>query len=136
MKKIIYQIRQFLFLICFFPLYTILGSLMEIGLIGYLFLFLFFLYAIKNTLDFLSKKKKYQQDLIYNLMQIGIFLYIGVMYYKIYYDNVIPTIKTISYFKTNYIILSLLLIFIFLYRFEEMDNKYNMQKLKRRIYEK
>ena len=68
-------------------------------------------------IELLSKKKRYQTDIVYNFLQMGLFIYILIVTFKIYYEKILVTASTRNYLFTNYVILSLLIIFILLYTF-------------------
>lgn len=68
----------------------------------------------------MSKKDIYKDDIIYNLMQIGLSLYILVMFYRINYSAAVVVKETMHYFMINYGIMSILMIFIILYSFIEL----------------
>ncbi len=120
MKKSIYLIRIILFLIQFYLVFSIIGCILQVGLVGYMFLLLYILYVLKIIMELLSKKTRYQNDFVYNFMQIGLFFYMGVIFIKILSDKLIVIENTKNYFITNYLILSLLLIFISLYSLLEL----------------
>ena len=66
------------------------------------------------------KKRKYKYDIMYDFMQIGFVFYLFVMNYKIEHDHIYVIKNTLSYFRINYVIMSLLLIFIITYSLCEL----------------
>ena len=123
MEKAIYSLKTVLFLIQFYVVFWMIEIVLQIGIVGYLFLFMYSLYIIKILFEMLSKKMKYKNDIVYNLMQIGLIFYISVITFKSYYMKMTVIDSTISYFTINYIIVSLLILFILIYSFSELKNR-------------
>ena len=126
--KIIYAIRIFLFIGHFYLIFVLLNSILPVGLFGYIFLVIYVIYVSMILKQLISKKKKYKYDLIYNFMQIGFIVYLVIINYKIYHDHLYVVNKTLSYFKTNYLIMSLLLIFIIVYALYELKGRKDKEK--------
>lgn len=118
MKKvtnILYCIRIILFIMHLLMLFTVLNNIVDVGLIGYLFLIIDSIYVIRVIFELLSQKKCYKNEIYYNIMQIGLFIYIIVLWYKLYFDNTLLTKEFFVYLKTNYIILIILIAFLLFY---------------------
>ena len=126
MKKfamIVYYIRIFLLTIHFYFVFIMLNSILDTKLFGYIFLAIYFVYIIKTIIELLSQKRRYKNDLIYNLMQIGVLSYIVFFALKVSISGIYVTNMTYNYFKTNYIIISFLIIFVLIYYFVELYKK-------------
>ena len=126
MKKlanVIYYIKTLLFVIHFYFIFVMLPSILDTKVFGYIFLIFYFVYIIKTILELLSQKKRYKNDWIYNSMQIGFIAYIVFITLKISINKMYVTNITYSYFRNNFIIMSVLIIFILIYSFIELDNK-------------
>ena len=121
--NIVYYTRMFLLVIHFYLVFSMLPCILDTKIFGYIFLLIYVIFIIKNILEILSKKKRYINDLIYNLMQIGLYIYIIVIGIKVNINELYVTNNTLSYFKTNYIITSLLILFIIIYSILEFNNK-------------
>ena len=121
--KISYFIRVFFFVFHFYFVFALLNSLLTIGCIGYIFLLIYFIYIIKVILEMLSKKRKYKEDFVYNFMQIGTLLYLSFLSFRVNSTKLLVTKVTSTYFKTNFVILSLLLVFIIIYSIVEFRKK-------------
>ena len=122
MKKVLYIIRIILFLLQFYLVFSMLNNILQIGLVGYIFMLLYFIYIIKIITELLSKKKSYQKDFVYNFMQIGFAFYLLVIFLKVYFEKIVVIGSTMGYFNINYIILSLLMTFILIYSILELQN--------------
>ena len=126
MKKlanVIYYIKTLLFVVHFYFIFVMLPSILDTKVFGYIFLIFYFVYIIKTILELLSQKKRYKNDWIYNSMQIGFIAYIVFITLKISINKMYVTNITYSYFRNNFIIMSVLIIFILIYSFIELDNK-------------
>ena len=121
LSKIIYIIRIITFIIHFYLLFLLTHSYLNIGVLGIIFILLDLVYSLKIIAELLSKKESYSHDIVYNIMQIGLTFYLGILSYKVYFDNMVVFSDTIGYFKLNYGILSVLLLFIIIYSFLEFD---------------
>lgn len=130
MKKGLYQLRIILFIVQFYLIFGILENILQMELIGYAFLFLYTFYIVKIILELLSKKKRYQTDIVYNFLQIGLSIYISIIAFKIYYEKILVTVNTRNYLFTNYVILSLLITFILLYTFITFNSNFKSIKYK------
>ena len=120
-KKGVYIVRILFFVIHFFLLFLIINSLLQLKWFSLIFLSIYILYIIKVITELLSKRKNYQDDIIYNLMQIGLFLYIFVIFYRINYSYAVVVKETLPYFLINFGIMSGLMIFILIYSFMELS---------------
>ena len=124
MKKLakpVYIIKLLLFIIHFYFVYVMLNNILDTKIYGIIFIIIYLLLSIKIILEIISKKTKYQNDIIYNIMQIGFFVYLLIISVRTAIAKVYVTRITISYFKINYIILSVLIIFILTYSL--LENK-------------
>lgn len=115
--KIIYYIKLFLFVINFYFIFTMLHNILDTKIFGIIFIIMYLIYVIKIILEMLSKKERYKQDLIYNLMQTGLIIYIMIISIRCMVVKMYVTRFTIPYFRINYIILSVLIIFILIYNY-------------------
>ena len=122
LSKIIYIIRMFLFTINFYFIFTMLENILDTKVYGIIFLILYMLLVIKVFIELLIKKDLCKEDIIYNIMQTGVYLYILVMSIKIVVYNIRVTKITYGYFKTNYLILSILIVFVLIYSYLEFKS--------------
>ena len=123
MKKIsiiMYELRIVCFIIQFYLIFLLLPSILSVGLLGYLLIITYIFYDLLIIMELISKKKKYKYDVIYDFMQIGFVFYLFVINFKIYYDHIYVIKNTLSYFRVNYGIMILLLLFIISYSLCEL----------------
>ena len=121
-KKVIYILRIIGFIIQFYLAFMIIDAMIHTGFFGYLFIAIFLFYNITMIVQLLNIKEEKEEDVIYNIMQLGYFLYIFVFFFRIRISHVFVGSETIGYFNLNFGILSLLLVFIILYNFIELKN--------------
>lgn len=121
-SKITYIIRMFLFIINFYFVFIMLKNILDTKVFGIIFIVLYMFLIIKVILELFNKKDIYKEDFIYNIMQTGVYIYIIVMSMKIIVYNIYVTKITYNYFKTNYLILSLLIVFVLIYSYIEFKS--------------
>lgn len=116
MKKlinIIYPIRIILFIIHLLMLFMIIDDIVYVSF-GYLFLFVDIIYIIRVIMELFSQKSLYKKDIYYNIMQIGLYTYIGILWGRLTFGGIFGK-ELLLYLKINYIILSILFLFLTLY---------------------
>ncbi len=124
MKKvanIVYYIKMFLFIIHFYFVFAMLHNILDVKIYGLIFLIFYFLYIFKVIIELLSKKKRFKNDFVYNLMQLGLIFYILVICIRTNIAGMYVTKNTLPYFQINYSILSVLILFIFIYSYIEFN---------------
>ncbi len=117
--KVVYIIKMILFVIHFYFVFMMLHNILDTTIYGVIFLVFYVSFAIKIILELLSKKDRYKNDAIYNIMQIGVYAYLLVLSIKTCTSKIYVTRITMDYFRINYVILSVLIIFIFIYSYLE-----------------
>lgn len=123
-KKIIYIIRIIFFIVHFIFLYNIIGTLWQVKPLIYFFFVVHFLFVLDTIIEMLSKKKIYCKDFVYNIMQIGLYLYIFTIFYRIQVTHVFFVRETVRYFNVNIGIICILLVFLLIYsHFELKKNR-------------
>ncbi len=123
LKKTIYIIRIIIFIIHFLLLYDIIETLWQVKPLIYFFFVIHFIFVLNTIKEMLSKKDIYQNDFVYNFMQIGVYLYIFIIFYRIHFTHVFYMIETVKYFNINFGILCFLLMFLLIYSCFELKNK-------------
>ena len=122
LSKIIYIIRILLFVINFYFMFVMLENILDTKIFGIIFLVLYMLLIIKVFIELLIKKDLCKEDIIYNIMQTGVYLYILVMSIKTMVYNIHVTKITYGYFRTNYLIISILIVFVLIYSYLEFKS--------------
>ena len=117
LSRIIYYIKLFLFIINFYFIFVMLHNILDTKIFGIIFIVIYLIYVIKIILEMLSKKDRYKNDVIYNFMQIGLIVYIMVISIRCMIAKLYVTRVSLPYFRINFIILSILIIFILIYNF-------------------
>ena len=127
-SKIVYFIKLVLFIVNFYFIFTMLHNILDTKIFGLIFIIIYLVYAIKIILEMLSKKDRYKQDIIYNFMQIGLIVYIMIISIRCLISKMYVTRITLPYFRINYIILSVLIIFILIYNFVGLNDSTKSKK--------
>jgi len=121
-SKIVYIIKMILFIVHFYFIFMMLHNILDAKIYGIIFLVFYLAFVIKTIIELLSKKGRYKNDAIYNIMQIGLYAYLIVISLKTTIAKVYVTRLTLGYFKMNYVILSILIVFIFVYSYLEFKS--------------
>ena len=125
MKKlapIVYVIKIILFIIQFYFVFTMLYNILDTKIYGIVFIVFYLLFSLKVITELLSKKQRYKNDIIYNVMQIGVYAYLLIISIKTSIAKIYVTRLTMGYFRINYIILSILIVFLFIYSYLEFKS--------------
>lgn len=122
LAKTVYYIKLAFYIIHFYFVFLMLHNILDTNIYGIIFLVFYMIFAIKILLELLSKNNKYKNDIIYNIMQIGVYAYLLIISIKTHLAKIYVTRLTMNYFKINYIILSLLIVFIFIYSYLEFKS--------------
>ena len=118
MKKIsivVYYIKLVLFIISFYFIFTMLHNILDTKIYGIIFIIFYLIYAFKLIIELLSQKARFKNDYIYNFMQIGLIIYILIISIRCSINKIYVTNFTYPYFRINFIILSILILFILIY---------------------
>ena len=110
MKKILYYLRVLLFIPYLIMIFLLIDNLYKTSFLSIIFFLLNLVYSFIMILTILSKKKIYQETISYNLLNIGIYTYIFMLYRITSTNSILDIINNKSYFNNNYIMLSILLI--------------------------
>lgn len=115
-EKILYYLRMFFFVISLVLTFMLIQNITQVGISGYFYLFISIVFALFTIYQVITNDIKYKKDVIYNMMQMGFTIYLGVIVFKTYYDKIVVMDNTIKYFIVNYIILSVLLMIMMIYK--------------------
>lgn len=103
-------------------------TFVKVGIIGYLYLLIEFIYIISIILMILSKKEKYQNDLAFNIMQIGMYIYQGIVFIRTLNLSITSiALSNYVFYRNNCIILIILIITLFFYLFA-INKEVNQKK--------
>ena len=110
MKKILYYLRLLLFIPYLVIIFLLIDNLYKTSFLSIIFFLLNLIYSFIVILTILSKKKIYQETISFNFLNIGIYIYIFMLYRIISKNSILDIINNKAYFNNNYIMLSILLI--------------------------
>lgn len=110
MKKILYYLRLLLFIPYLVIIFLLIDNLYKTSFLSVVFFLLNLIYSFILILTILSKKKIYQETISFNFLNIGIYIYIFMLYRITSTNSILDIINNKAYFNNNYIMLSILLI--------------------------
>lgn len=110
MKKILYYLRLLLFIPYLVIIFLLIDNLYKTSFLSIIFFLLNLIYSFIMILTILSKKKIYQETISFNFLNIGIYIYIFMLYRITSTNSILDIINNKTYFNNNYIMLSILLI--------------------------
>ncbi len=110
MKKILYYLRLLLFIPYLVIIFLLIDNLYKTSFLSIIFFLLNLIYSFIMILTILSKKKIYQETISFNFLNIGIYIYIFMLYRITSTNSILDIINNKAYFNNNYIMLSILLI--------------------------
>lgn len=112
--RVIYYLRivsNILFMVM--PI-LLIPNIVNSGIEGIIFVIFYFLFVVINLYTILSQKKKYKENICYNILNICLFGYTFFLISRIYLDKslLLDSIyeANLAYFKNNYLILSTLIL--------------------------
>lgn len=109
-QKILYYLRLTLFIVSLILIFLTIKNYIKVGIWGYIFFIMEFLFIISILFTILSKRQTYVDDLSFNIMHIGTYIYqmivtIRMQTYEL--TSIIP--ESYIFYRNNYIIISILL---------------------------
>ena len=99
--KIVYFIKMILFVIHFYFVFMMLHNILDTKIYGIIFIVFYLMFTIKILCELLSKRQRYKNDIIYNIMQIGVFAYLLVISIKTNRAKIYVTRMSLGYFRIN-----------------------------------
>ncbi len=114
LKKILYYFRYITFILHIFVVFQLLYLVLRMKYFGAIYLIIEIIYIIIIITQSLGAKLRFKRDIIYNLMQMGFFIYLGIFFVKVRVNYITPTLS-FDFLRNNLIVLSLLLLIIMFY---------------------
>ncbi len=117
LKRLTYYLKIVSVILFVVFICLILEVVFNCGVVGISFLFICTLFILINIFTVLSRKRIYKEIISYNLISFAITFYLGIIVIRLYTDyRVNSLIYTLNYdyFKTNFIIIDLVIIEIIL----------------------
>ena len=114
LKKILYYFRYIAFILHIFVVFQLLYILLRMKYSGILFLVMDIIYIIIIITQLLGAKLRYKREIIYNLMQIGFYIYFGMFFYKIKTNYITPSLSY-EFLRNNLLVLTILIVVIMIY---------------------
>ena len=117
LKRLTYYLKIVSVILFVVFICLILEVVFNCGVVGISFLFICTLFILINIFTVLSRKDIYKQLVSYNLISLALTIYLGIIVTKLYTDyNAHSLMYTLNYdyFKTNFIIVDLVILGIIL----------------------
>jgi len=116
MKKVLYYVRMILFVLSLIFIFSAIKTFTKVGLWGYIFFIIEFIYIILMILTLLSHDKRYKNDISFNVMHIGAYLYQIIVSIKTFqFKMSTALIDSYLFYRNNCIIMIALLISLICY---------------------
>lgn len=112
MKKYFYYFRIILFILYLIFLILLIDKILTVNILGSIFFILSLIYSVLIILSILSKKKVFKETISYNLINIGLYTYIILIYYITFSSTKLDILSNDIYFRNNFIVLILLTILL------------------------
>lgn len=114
-SEILYYIKLVIFIISLVVVFLLMRTIFKCGVFGYLFLFMESIYIIANVIMILMKNKRYREDIAFNIMQIGVYTYIVMIFIRSLNFNISTALNNYQFYCVNFIIMCVLIITSFAY---------------------
>ena len=114
LKKILYYFRYITFILHIFVVFQLLYLVLRMKYFGAIYLIIEIIYIIIIITQSLGAKLRFKRDIIYNLMQMGFFIYLGIFFVKVRVNYITPSLS-FAFLRNNLIVLSLLLLIVMFY---------------------
>ena len=117
LKKLIYYLRIVSILLFIVFVYLLLDVILDCGIFGISFLVMCSLFILINLFTVFSRKDIYKELVSYNLISFALTFYLGIIVVKLYTDyraHSVMYMINYDYFKTNFIIIDLVILGIIL----------------------
>lgn len=130
MKKILYYTRLTLFMIYLLCILLLLNNLYKPNVFSSIYFIFNLIYSFLIILSILSKKDNFISNISYNILNIGIYIYTGMLYYIAYSHSILDFINHEVYFRNNFILMSILLTGMIIYTL--IINKENLEDINKK----
>ena len=117
LKRLIYYLRIVSILLFIVFISLLLDVILDCGIFGISFLVMCSLFILINLFTVLSRKDIYKELVSYNLISFALTFYLGIIVVKLYTDyraHSVMYMINYDYFKTNFIIIDLVILGIIL----------------------
>lgn len=117
MNKILYYIRTILFTIYLILVFLLIDKIFNINIFATIYFIINLIYSFIMILTIISKKDIFIHNPSYNILNIGIYLYTGMIYYFVHISSKLDILNNKIYYRNNFIFLIFLLVSIIIYTF-------------------
>lgn len=114
-NKIFYYVRILLFIFYLFIMFLLIDNIYNFEIFSIIFYLTNIVYSFLIILSILSKKITFKKNIIFNLLNIGVYIYIFTLYSIVKSNSSLDILNNIVYFRNNFVMISTLLIGIITY---------------------
>ena len=115
MAKTTYYLRFILFIIYLICMFFLIDKVLTISTLSNMHFVLCIIYSILIILSILSKKKVFIDNISYNVLNIGLYIYTFVMSFMAFSSSKLDILNNGDYYKNNFILLIFMLIVNIIY---------------------
>jgi len=124
-KKIFYYSRIILFMLYIIAMFLLIDKIFKPNFFSTMFFVLNLFYSIIIILTIVSKKKVFKDSYSFNILNIGFYSYIFMLYKIVISNSFLDILNNEKYFRNNYIMLGILLIGLIIYSLSLNNTKEN-----------
>jgi len=124
-KKIFYYSRIILFMLYIIAMFLLIDKIFKPNFFSTMFFVLNLFYSIIIILTIVSKKKVFKDSYSFNILNIGFYSYIFMLYKIVISNSFLDILNNETYFRNNYIMLGILLIGLIIYSLSLNNTKEN-----------
>ena len=114
-KKIFYYFRTFLFIFYLIIMFLLIDKIFKPNFFSTMFFILNLFYSIIIISTIISKKKVFKESYSHNILNIGFYSYIFMLYKIVVSNTSLDILNNEIYFRNNYVMLGILLIGLILF---------------------
>ena len=114
-NKIFYYVRILLFIFYLFIMFLLIDNIYNFEIFSIIFYLTNIVYSFLIILSILSKKITFKKNIIFNLLNIGVYIYIFTLYSIVKSNSSLDILNNIVYFRNNFVMISTLLIGLITY---------------------
>ena len=105
MKKFFYYLRLITFILYFIVMFLLIEDFYKPDIIRFIFYTASIFYSIVMILSILSKKEIFKDLISFNLVNIGLYTYLFIIYFVVFKSPRIEILSNEIYFRNNLILL-------------------------------
>lgn len=114
-NKLFYYTRILLFIVYLIIMLLLINNIYKLETFSIIFYLSNLIYSFLIILSILSKKRNFKNNITFNLLNIGVYIYIFTLYTIVKSNSALDIVNNVVYFRNNFIMITTLLIGITVY---------------------